>query len=223
MRDRCLVRTDLCAPFLERIPVTGAAISVGTGIAAPWMLVCASDSTARQLAAIQFDLGEGPHVQAWGTRRPVLAPCIDSDSVPQWPVLGRAAFQLGARALFAFPIIAGHAAVGVVDLYRDSEGPLEADVVADALELAADVAEPALRRAAEAADADQADGADVAEAGMMQRREVHQATGMILAQLDVSAAEALMRLRAYAFATGRSSTDVARDVVARTLDFRELP
>ncbi|NQX26851.1 GAF and ANTAR domain-containing protein [Microbacteriaceae bacterium VKM Ac-2854] len=212
--------TNLCAPFLERIPITGAAISVGSVDTVPSLLVAASDATAAQLAELQFDLGEGPQVQAWRSGRSVLASSIGPDGVQSWPILGPAAFERGIRALFAFPILAGRSAVGVVDLYRDTEGPLGDRAVATAMELVADVAEPALRRAAEASSADEIGSV---AAGMAERREVHQATGMILAQLDVTAAEALLRLRAYAFATGRSSTDVARDVVARTLDFRELP
>lgn len=46
---------------------------------------------------------------------------------------------------------------------------------------------------------------------------------MILVQLDTSATEAFIRLRAHAFATGRSIQDVAHDVVTRVLDFGELP
>ena len=48
---------------------------------------------------------------------------------------------------------------------------------------------------------------------------VHQAAGMVAAQLDVSVGQALVRLRAYAFANDRSLTEVARDVVERTLRF----
>jgi len=44
---------------------------------------------------------------------------------------------------------------------------------------------------------------------------------MVLAQLGVSAAEALARLRAYAFVEQRLLIDVARDVVARALVFTE--
>jgi hypothetical protein len=46
---------------------------------------------------------------------------------------------------------------------------------------------------------------------------VHQATGMASAQLEVPLAEASVRLRAHAFATGIPLTDVARDIVARRL------
>ena len=53
------------------------------------------------------------------------------------------------------------------------------------------------------------------------RAEVHQATGMILAQLDVPVHDAFVRLRAHAFAARRPVADVARDVVARRLVFTQ--
>ena len=52
---------------------------------------------------------------------------------------------------------------------------------------------------------------------MLSRAEVSQATGMLVAQLDISPAEALVRLRAHAYATGRSATDVACDILDRRL------
>jgi hypothetical protein len=42
---------------------------------------------------------------------------------------------------------------------------------------------------------------------------------MVAAQLDVSVGEALIRLRAYAFANDRPLTDVAEAVVSRELRF----
>jgi len=53
------------------------------------------------------------------------------------------------------------------------------------------------------------------------RAEVHQATGMILAQLGIPAQDAFVCLRAYAFAHRRPLGEVARDVVARRLVFTE--
>ena len=44
---------------------------------------------------------------------------------------------------------------------------------------------------------------------------------MVLAQLGITATDALARLRAYAFAEGRLLLDVAADVVARRLIFTE--
>jgi hypothetical protein len=40
---------------------------------------------------------------------------------------------------------------------------------------------------------------------------------MLVAQLEVEPAEALVRLRAHAFAAGRSATDVACDILDRRL------
>ncbi|GHD39393.1 ANTAR domain-containing protein [Streptomyces galbus] len=49
--------------------------------------------------------------------------------------------------------------------------------------------------------------------------EVHQAVGMVMAQLGVAADEALARLRARAFAQGRTLMDAAHDLVGRRQGF----
>jgi AmiR/NasT family two-component response regulator len=49
------------------------------------------------------------------------------------------------------------------------------------------------------------------------RTQVHQASGMISEQLGVSIGDALVRLRAYAYAEGHPIDEVARDVVERRL------
>lgn len=70
-------------------------------------------------------------------------------------------------------------------------------------------------------------GADPGECGpgleqvLGHRAEVHQATGMVLAQLGIGAVEALARVRAHAFGEQRSLLDVAHDVVSRRMRFTE--
>ena len=56
-----------------------------------------------------------------------------------------------------------------------------------------------------------------AELNRITRAEVSQATGMLIAQLEITPTEALVRLRAHAYATNRSATDVARDILDRRL------
>ncbi len=51
------------------------------------------------------------------------------------------------------------------------------------------------------------------------RAEIHQATGMVAAQLHISPTDALARLRGHAYATGRLLPDLAADVVSRHLAF----
>jgi AmiR/NasT family two-component response regulator len=55
------------------------------------------------------------------------------------------------------------------------------------------------------------------------RAEVYQATGMISVQLGVSLEEALVRLRAHAFAASTPLDDVAGNVVSRLLRFDPDP
>jgi AmiR/NasT family two-component response regulator len=55
------------------------------------------------------------------------------------------------------------------------------------------------------------------------RREVHQATGVILVQLDTTATIAFSRLQAYAFAQGQTVQSVSHDVVTGELTFEDLP
>ena len=57
------------------------------------------------------------------------------------------------------------------------------------------------------------------EEGADFRFVVHQASGMVAVQLGVSVGEALLRLRAYAFANDRLLAEVAEDVVGRRLRF----
>src|SRR5918994_398145 len=69
-------------------------------------------------------------------------------------------------------------------------------------------------------DPDQ-DGVGWLDHAVAHRAEIHQATGMVSVQLDVTAAEALARMRAHAFVHDRLLIEVAHDVVARRLVFSE--
>jgi hypothetical protein len=103
-----------------------------------------------------------------------------------------------------------------MDLYRARPGDLDREQLADALVLA-DTACALLLDAAQR-DGSSPTGSWLEQAGP-QHPEVHQATGMIIVQLGVTAAVAMVRLRAYAYAYDRRLRDVAADVVARRLRF----
>ncbi len=210
--------TSLCGPFLGALPVAGVAVSLLSGPIGQ-STVCASDATAARLDELQFDLGEGPCWQALATRRPVLTPDLRGEPHPAWPVfaeaLGRDARSGEVAAMFAFPLVVGSLGIGAVDLYTTATGELSKTQVADASALASVTAWQVLRRVLGEAPIESLD----ADGERSSRREVHQATGMVLAQLDITAAEAALLLRAHAFSTGRSVRDFATDVVERRLDF----
>jgi len=208
-------KSSLCAPFLSVLPVDGAALSV---LASPagQSTMCASDDTAARLDELQFDLGEGPCWDAMSTRLPVLAPDLSTDGASSWPLFTNAVQQDASdvRAVYAFPLFVGSLDIGALDLYSSSHKPLERSQVTDATQLASLAAWQVLRRIL----ADQP-GEDPDTPGSYNRREVHQATGMVLAQLNISADDAALLLRAHAFSSGRSVAEVANDVVERRLTF----
>jgi hypothetical protein len=110
----------------------------------------------------------------------------------------------------------------VLDLYRVRPGGLTVAGCADllrAVDIVALLVIDRLTVPAEAAGREDADGWPKAGSGT--HYEVHQATGMVLAQLGVDPVVALSRMRAYAFAEQRLLVEIARDVVARRLRFTE--
>jgi hypothetical protein len=209
---------DLCAPFLTALPIDGLSISVFARGAAP-STVCVSDATAARLDELHFELGEGPFWDVIRTGQAVSVADFSQTGGSRWPVLASAMRPLDFRGLFAFPMNVGATTVGVVGMHRKLAGELTALETTRAVSLARLTTARAVRMAIDRAQAESLPS-EVAVPEM--RRQVLQATGMVLAQLGVTATEGFARLRAYAFATGRSVEDVAADVVARRVDFRDL-
>lgn len=211
--------SDLCAPFVALLPVTGASISV-FGVSGPQLVLCSSDEVATRLEELQFDLGEGPCWVVARTGVSVICADVVGDPHPDWPVFAAEIAGLPVGAVFALPVRMGAVTVGVVELYRSSPGILADSALSRARSLARTVAAPAVRAAIRSATAESTTESRAAPAI---RREVHQAIGMILIQLEATATEAFARLRAHAFSHGRTVDEVAADVVARRLDFTDLP
>jgi hypothetical protein len=203
----------LCAECLSALSVSGAGVALMTADGPSGVVLAATDGRARQLEELQFALGEGPCVEASGGGRPVLEPDLVAAGPARWPRFGAAVLAAGVRAIFAFPLRVGAIRVGVLDLYRDTPGHLTILELADA----AAFAEAATVVVLHLQDHD---SADAALAGPIDNlAEVHQATGMITIQLGVSLAEALLRLRAHAYASGRTVSAIAADVVNRRMFF----
>jgi hypothetical protein len=125
--------------------------------------------------------------------------------------------QAGVRAVFGFPLRAGTVRLGALNLYRDWPGPLTGDQHADAL-VVADVAARWVLEAQAGAPPDTVAGE--LEAGADFHFAVHNAAGIVSVQESISVAEALIRLRAFAFSSDRLLTDIARDIIAHRLRLR---
>jgi GAF domain-containing protein len=205
----------LCAVSAEVTEMTGAGIMLLQGNVARGS-VCTSNAVSAVIEELQYTLGEGPCIDAHRLHAPVVEPDLANPQTERWTAFSRSAVDAGARAVFGFPVSADAVHIGALNLYRDRPGPLTDDQHADALVMAGVAARSIISIQATAAPGSLAPGF---EAAGNFRFIVHQAAGMVAVQLGVSVSEALLRLRGHAFSHGRTVSDVARDVVTRTLRF----
>ncbi|MGN9812590.1 GAF and ANTAR domain-containing protein [Micromonospora sp. BQ11] len=205
----------LCTAAGRSLAASGVGINVMAesgmrGVAA------ASEPAYGCLEELQFTLGEGPCLDAFTTREPVLVPDLADGAMSRWPGYAPAVYERGMRAVFAFPLQIGAARLGALDVFRLEPGPLSGEQFREALTFADLAVTALLDGQAQAAPGSVADGLDEV---MGQRAELFQAQGMVSVQLGMSLADALARLRAHAYAENQPLGEVARDVVARTLRF----
>jgi hypothetical protein len=200
----------------EALGVDGLCAGLGigpTGTVLSW----GRETVSAKLEELQFTLGEGPGPDsAAGT--PILVPDLAAMQL-RWPAFATAAAALGVRAVFAWPLRIGAISVGTIVAHRATAGPLADEAHADAFALAEAVTVVMLHQQYSSAGhpprRDQAPPA-------IYRAEVHQAVGMISVQLGVGLAEALVRLRAYAYSAERPIGEIAALVVSCSLRFNEL-
>lgn len=204
--------TSLSTPLVLAFPIDRAAVST---LARPFETenVSASDETSARIAQIELDLGQGPAWSAAASRATVSAPDLRLRA-GDWPMFAHAMERETVRSVYALPLRVGTLDVGAVDLYSDVPDALTDDDLIDAEQLAKILATELLRRALDRAgvDVDADTGGD-----WFARREVHQATGMVIAHYGVAPDDALVILRAQAFALGRPLHEVAAGVISREI------
>jgi hypothetical protein len=209
----------LCQACIAALPVQRAAVVVHVDDVRMEIL-CASDAVAERVEWHQITLGEGPGWDAAHGTGPVLATDLATDT-RRWPTFAAAAVSAGVGAMYALPLQVGAIRIGVLDLYCDPAAPLGTGAFADAVAVAELVSAILLTVGS--------GGRISGSLGpwwdqSLSTRAVHQATGMIMVQLDVPARDAYARLQAFAFADDRLISEVAADVVARQLHFgRDSP
>ncbi|WP_344249767.1 GAF and ANTAR domain-containing protein [Isoptericola hypogeus] len=204
---RSLARVDadrplplrLCEACVEILRAQGAALTVAT----PGdRLAVSTPGAFEQLEPLQEVLGEGPVHQAMAEDRPVVVR-IDGGS-NDYPVFSQLAGSVGGDVtIHAVPMRAGGRVVGVISLYVTA-GRLARS--ADDVQFLADAVGTSLL-------------GDVETLDWSERSRVHQATGMVVAQLKIPPDDALAVIRAHAFARAATLQSVADDVLHRRLTF----
>jgi hypothetical protein len=196
---------------VSRLAVTGAGVTLIRRPGGPGgqQLAWAGDVVAARLEDLQLTVGEGPGLAAAASDAPVLVPELAAAQA-RWPAFTAGALAAGVAAVFAFPLVLGAIRLGSLDCYRTTPGPLSPDQVGDALVLA---------EAAFAAVLGAVAGHDPNDLGWISdvHAEVHQACGMVMYQLKITIEEALLRIRAYAYAHDLPIGAVARQIVNRQL------
>ena len=202
----------LCAACVEVLDVSGAGITLmGGDQAGP---ICVSDSSIAALEDLQFTIGQGPCRDAYRSGHSVHAPRLDDSAFVRWPPFVDLARSSGIGAVFAYPLLASGANVGVLTLYQQTEGELSGAQHDDSLAISRVLTQTVLSLQDTAPAGSLAAELDVVVA---YRAEIYQASGMVAVQLQIPPAEALLRIRGHAFAHDIPVSAVAAEIVARRL------
>jgi len=203
----------ICQGCVELLQVSGAAVVLMSSDEAG-SVAASFGARVAEVEDLQFALGEGPCLDSFERGQPVLEPDLSSGPQDRWPMFRHEAAAIGARAVFVLPIQLGAIRVGVLYLYRTRPGQLSPRELADALDLAELALMAVLELQGQVSYGPLGTGL---EGEWANRAVVHQATGMVAAQLDVRLAVALARIRAHAFAAEMTIYDVATALVSGRL------
>ena len=196
----------LCRAAVELLGASGGSMTLAS--ADPERLtVFSTDPVAARLEDLQDVLGEGPGFDAYRTRQAVSL-TLGAKDAPFRMFSDMAVRAAGEVTIHALPMRSAAQAVGVLTVYTEAGAELmrpldDAQFLADAVG-AALLEDPTTHASGDA---------------WLDRARVHQATGMIVAQLGIGVDDALALLRAHAFAQETTMDDIATTVVDRRLSF----
>jgi hypothetical protein len=133
-----------------------------------------------------------------------------------WPAFSPAVLEHPISSLFAFPLVVGSLRIGAVDMYSAQAMELTSEQSKQAVTMANAVGRLVLRRALDTLGGEYDDVGNAHS-----RRLVHQATGVVIAQLRMRSDDARLVIQGQAFATGRPMMEVALDIVEGRLSFSQ--
>ncbi|MGW7079142.1 ANTAR domain-containing protein [Streptomyces sp. NPDC054871] len=187
----------------------------GIAVALGQELVWFSDETSARLEDLQFVLGQGPSKSFLDETEVRELPDLGRVLARRWPQFVAEAEELGIAALFVWPVYIGAVQAGTMTGYRRTVGPLTGQQLSQGQLVADALAQHVLNRWPVSTAA--GNGPGHVGAVDLHRAEVHHATGVLSETLGVSLAEALDRLRARAYSSGRSLSDTAHTVIQQEL------
>ena len=158
--------------------------------------------------------GEGPSRDAARLGTPVFVP-VSHEGLDAWSTLSTVAERSQIEGNFwSVPMRPADLVIGVLTLHREAG---ELDEPISVVQFVANAVGTVLLGHTES----EAGRRSTLSGVWSSRAEVHQATGMVTAQLHISPADAMALLQAHSYAQDRHLHEVAQDVVAGTIDFTE--
>jgi hypothetical protein len=203
------LETRLCQAYLRILGGNGAALTLAyTHL--DRVTLCTTDDIAARLEDLQDVLGEGPGATAYQQERITVADLRSAQD--PWPIFTDAARKIpGAAVLYAVPLRPwDDAVIGVLTVHQsgaDLPDLDQAQFLANAIG-AAVVKHPP-------------DESELTAGPWAARSQVHQATGMVVAQLRIGPDDAIALLRAHAFSHNLALSAVADLVTSRRLHFSD--
>lgn len=203
----------LCRAAVHNLDVSGAAVSLMVDVGATGVVAGANAHSLR-MEELQFTFGEGPSLDAFAYRRLVLTADFDDLRDGQWLAFTASALESDVRAVFAYPLQIGAITLGVFTVYRSRSGSF--DTVAGSMAITfAEIATEIIL------DGDPDPRPGQLHPGLQtvwqNRAEIHQAQGVVMVDLGISLTDALIRMRAYAYARDMPLSKVARSIMAGDL------
>jgi hypothetical protein len=215
--DVFMPRTNqLVVSSAQMVGADGAAVALLSNGARSRDLLCATDAAAARIDELQFTIGQGPCLEAFMGGDPVVVPNLEeSVASARWPAFtAKVREELGVHALFAFPMTASGARLGVLELYRCDHHPLSDNDFQATRLLSAQLGEMVLceleRYRGLTDDVSHPQGPS-----HWARADINTAIGIIAVRLNIPVTDASAWLRAHAYAESCSIASLANDIVER--------
>ena len=190
-------------------------VSICLTIANTFNPVATTDTLGTYLDEEQFVLGDGPSFSSRFSLSPIHVENFQSErSSDSYPAFSRVAIKHEVVSAHAFPLTIGSARIGALSLYWKHSVNLSADQYADCLILST-LATAELVRAQ--AGIDDAAIDEMFETQQLRKSVLQIAAGMTAEKLNCNVIEALVRIRALAFAQDLPVTQIAKSIVNREI------
>lgn len=198
----------LCSAGATLLGAEGGAVTLTATPGAPYVLAT-TDTVAERIESLQEVLGLGPRHEAHQTRR---SASLDVGVAPDAPssLAQEVREAVGEVRVHSYPMVVSGSVLGVFSVHLAAGVALSRDDD-EAMVVAAIIGGALLR------DVDEESSSMLS--GWPARAKIHQATGMVIAQLKVSPDDALILIRAHAYAQGTTVAAVASALVERRLVF----